>query len=77
MFNFFNAQAPAPVDPTAVKPAASNNDTYRLALAKALMQSGAEPIQDQKAGGMVTPTSPWEVLGKLGQSAVGAYMMGK
>ena len=65
--------AAAPTTPP--KPAAQGNDQYRMALANALMQSGMEPTETKKAGGFAVPTSPWDTLSKLGQSAVGAYMM--
>lgn len=56
-------------------PITSGDDNYRKALANALMQSATEPTQTQKVRGINVPTSPWETLAKLGQSAAAAYMM--
>lgn len=67
------AASAAPTTPPA--PITPDQDKYRLALANALMQSGMEPTETKKAGGYAVPTSPWETLAKLGQSAAAAYMM--
>lgn len=65
--NFISSTTP-PVD-------ATKDDTYRLALAKALMSQGMEQPETRKAGRFAVPTSPWETLAKLGQSAAAAYMI--
>jgi hypothetical protein len=74
----FGAKTPATTTPATATSAATtpqSNDAYRLALAKALMQSGTEPTETKKAGRFAVPTSPLETLGKLAQSATAAYMM--
>lgn len=74
--SWFNQSAQANLAPSAApQPIMLDNQKYRQALASALLQSATDPTQTQKAGGYNVPTSPWESLAKLGQSAAAAYMM--
>lgn len=74
--SWFGSSPATPAAPTTPpKPITPGDDNYRLALAKMLMQSGTEPTETKKAGGLNVPTSPLESLAKLGQSAAAAYMM--